>query len=120
MPLKTVFVIESSKAREFLINVIDLGRKQEVRSQASWTRSIRVVVDWENLYFTGEKNGEISEFSYEWTIEEMREYLPTIKDAKIAGEVRATLEKGLHRRAIGIYLETEKFVKNLFESAEKI
>lgn len=51
---------------------------------------------------------------YEWTIEEIEEYLPKIKDAKIAEDVGAMLAKGLHRRAIEINIAAKRFVKRLF------
>lgn len=107
------FFIENTEAEDFLMQIIYLGRKPEIRSESNWSRSIRVKAEWEIPAFAVEPSGKISEVSYEWTIEEMEEYLPTIKDAEIAADIKATLVKGLHRRAIEMHLETEKFVKRL-------
>jgi hypothetical protein len=63
------------------------------------------------LNFAEEKAGIVNASSNEWTIEEIEEHLPNIKDVKIAEEIKEMLAKGLHRRAIEIHLETEKFIR---------
>lgn len=111
---KKEFLIEKPEAEEFLKKIIFLGRKPEVRSESYWTKSVHAKVEWRNLAFAEERAGKLSAFSNEWTIEEMKEHLPKIKDAKIAEEIKEMLAKGLHRRAIEINLETRKFVKQFF------
>lgn len=103
--------IEKSQAEDFLKQIIYLGRKPEVRSQSGWTTVRYTRVEWHNLKFAEELSGVINVFSNEWTNDEMEEYLPKIKDAKIAEEIKEILAKGLHRRAIEIHLETEKFLR---------
>jgi len=103
--------IEKTQAENFLKNIISLGRKTEVRSQSGWTTVRYSKAEWRNLNFSEETTGIINASSNEWTIEEMKDYLPKIKDAKIAAEIKEMLAKGLHRRAIEIHLETEKFIR---------
>ncbi len=117
---KNHFLVEKPEAEEFLKKIIFLGRKPEVLSESGWTKSVRVKVEWRNLRFAEESEGKISAISNEWTITEMEEYLPKIKDAAIAEKIKETLAKNLHRRAIEINLETKKFVKRLFSPSEKV
>ena len=112
--------IEKSEAKEFMEKIIFLGRKPEVRSESGWTKVVRVKVEWRNLKFVEESSGKISAFSNEWTIEEMEEYLPKIKNAQVAEQVKETLAKGLHRRALEIDLETRKLLKRLLSEQAEI
>jgi hypothetical protein len=110
---KNNFFVEKSEAGDFLKKIIFLGRKAEVSSGSYWTKSVCANVEWRNLKFAEDSAGNISAVSNEWTIEEIEEALSRIKDAKIAEKLNVMLAKGLHRRAIEINLETEKFVKRL-------
>lgn len=116
---KEIF-IEKTEAEKFIKMIIFLGRKEEVRSESGWTKFVRVRVEWRNLNFVEESSGTISALSNEWTIEEMEEYLPNIKDAAIVKKVKETLARGLHRRALEINSETKKFIERILSREESL
>ncbi len=117
---KEIF-IEKTDAEAFLKEIIERGRKPEVSSESRKTVCYKTKVEWRNLAFVAnETSGIISAFSNEWTTEELEEFLPKFKDEKIAEKIGGLLAKGLHRRAIEIYLETERFLKRLSSPSEKV
>ena len=115
------FFIEKSEAEAFLKKIIELGRKPEVSSRSRRTTAYQAEAEWRNLTFIeSEISGSLSAFSNEWTTAEIVEALPQIEDAEIAGKLRRLLDKGLHRPAIEICLETEKLLKRLVSPPEKV
>lgn len=102
--------VQRVAAELFLSQIIAAADKPEVLSDSHRTTYYFAHAEWRDLNFMGGRSsGEIRTSSNEWTTEQIEKTVPEIKDAAFRDKVRMLLAKGLHRRAIEIYLQTENF-----------
>ncbi len=109
--MQTVF-LERTDAQYFLSAILEAAQKPEVLSGHRCTTWYYVKAYWKNLGFAeGGLLGSIDVKSSELPIEEIERFLTNLENTEEDQKIRELLSKRLHRRAIEIHREVEKFAK---------